>query len=168
MHYFFYQPPDAEGHVWVFSTAGEAVEQHHALPVAGLQLEHIRGYAPMTPLSFWCGVWPFPMRHTPCVSPMPLHIPRGTAFRPTATGGAHPAARNLGNCCGTGDIVPFWTCGSLVAQWTYAFGAHLGLSQASRGLPSYFLHPKLRGIDAVLITPQPIPLPLRRMRGAVI
>ena len=49
------------------------------------------------------------------------------------------------------------TCGSLMAKWTYAFRAHLGLSHALWCLPSHFLHPKLRKIDAVLIPPKPIP-----------
>ena len=44
---------------------------------------------------------------------------------------AHPAAHNLGNYCGTGGIVPFCPCGSLMAKGTYAFGAHLGLRHAS-------------------------------------
>ena len=64
-------------------------------------------------------------------------------------GGANPAARNLGNYRGTGEVVPFCTCGSLMAKWTFAFGAHLGLSHASRCLPFCFLHPKLGKIDAV-------------------
>ena len=37
----------------------------------------------------------------------------------------------------------------------YAFGAHLVLRHASQCLPSYFLHPKLKKIDAVLIKPPP-------------
>ena len=49
-------------------------------------------------------------------------------------------------------LEPFCTCGSLTAKWTYAFGAHLGLSHASWCLPSYFIHAKLRKLDAVLIT----------------
>ena len=46
-------------------------------------------------------------------------------------GGATPAARSAGNCRGTGDMVPFCTCGSHMAKWAYAFGAHLGLCHAS-------------------------------------
>ena len=67
--------------------------------------------------------------------------------------------RPLGNCRGTGEIAPFCTCGSLMAQWTYAFGAHVGLSPASWCLPSNVLHPKLRKVDAVLITLKLIALP---------
>ena len=66
-----------------------------------------------------------------------------------AMGGANPAARpaaspvahTLGNYRGTGEIVPFCTCISLMAKWTYAFGAHLGLSHAFLCLDSYFFHP---------------------------
>ena len=68
------------------------------------------------------------------------------------SGGANPAARNLGIYRGTGEIVPFCICSLLMAKWTYAFGAHLGLSHASCCLLSYFFHPKLRKIDVVLIT----------------
>ena len=81
-----------------------------------------------------------------------------------ATGGAHHAARSLGNYRETGEIVPFCTCGSLMAKWTYAFGAHLGLSHASCRLPSYFLPPKLGKTDAVLITLNRINLTLRHLR----
>ena len=59
------------------------------------------------------------------------------------------------------------TSGSLMAQRTYAFGAHLGLSHASQCLPSYFLTPKLSKIDAVLVTLKPTTLPLRRTVGAL-
>ena len=54
-----------------------------------------------------------------------------------------------------------------MAKWTCTFGAQLGLSHASRCLPSYFLHPKLRKIDAVLITRVLITLPLRRLQHTV-
>ena len=67
----------------------------------------------------------------------------------------------------TRGIVPFCTCGSLMVQWTYAFGAHLGPNHALWCLPSYFLHPKLRKIDAVLITLKLITLTLWRLRRVV-
>ena len=41
------------------------------------------------------------------------------ARQQAAMGGANPAApaaHNLGSYCGTGDIVPFCTCGSLMAK----------------------------------------------------
>ena len=71
--------------------------------------------------------------------------------------------RNLGTIA---EIAPFCTCGSLMAKWTYAFGAHLGLRHASWCLPSYFLHPKWRKIDVVRILLKLIPLILRRACGA--
>ena len=80
---------------------------------------------------------------------------------------AHPEAHNLGNYRGTGEIVPFCTCSSLMAKWTYAFGAHLGLSNALWCLPSYFLLAKLREIDAVLIARKLITVTLRCLRRAV-
>ena len=42
-------------------------------------------------------------------------------------GGANPAApatRDLGNYRCTGENAPCFTCSSLMAKWTYAFGAH--------------------------------------------
>ena len=68
----------------------------------------------------------------------------------------------MGSYRGTGEIVAFCTCGSLVAKWTYAFGACLALWC----LPSYFLHPKLRKFDAVPITLKLITLTLQRSVSA--
>ena len=83
--------------------------------------------------------------------------------RPEAppTGGANPATPAAH---ATGVVIveqgkshPLCACGSLMAKWTYAFGAQLGPSHASRCLPSDFLPPKLSKLDAVLITPKPLP-----------
>ena len=91
-----------------------------------------------------------------CINPRfhEQHRPRYPGGRGASrpSGGANRAAHNLGDYRGTGEIAPFCTCGSLMAKRTYAFGAHLGLSHEVWCLPSYFLHPKLRKIDAVLIT----------------
>ena len=73
----------------------------------------------------------------------------------------------LSNCRGTGETVPFCTCGSLMAKWKYAFGAHVGLSHASLCLPSYFLHPNMSKMDAVRITLKLSTLPLQHLRRAV-
>ena len=60
-------------------------------------------------------------------------------------------------------MAPLCACASLMAKWTCAFGAQLGPSHASRCPPSEFLPPKLRKLDAVLITLKPMPRPLRRL-----
>ena len=76
----------------------------------------------------------------------------------------HLAARTLGNYCGIGEIVPLCTYSSLMAKWTYAFGAQSCIV-SSFLLPSL----KIEEIDAVLITLKLITLALalRRVCGAL-
>ena len=69
-----------------------------------------------------------------------------------------PAARNLGNCHGTWDIVPFVNC---PFQWGVVITTFLSFS-----IMCLAIVPKLRKMNAVLITPQPIPLTLRRLQHA--
>ena len=120
-----------------------------------------------------------PRRPDPCFLPQNVWTGRALApkfwlrFRcarerggPGGATPAGPAARNLGQCRGAGETVPFCTCGPLTAQWTCAFGAHLGPSHASRCIPSYFLHTKFRYNNAVLVTRTPLPRPPRRLRCA--
>ena len=90
------------------------------------------------------------------------HAPRAHAHEDANP--AAPAARNLGDHHGTGEILPFCPCGSLGRHMHLGL---LGLCHASRCLPSDFLHPKLRKMDAVLITLKLMTRPLRRLRRAV-
>ena len=89
----------------------------------------------------------------------------------TALGNANPAApaaRNLSNYHGTEEILP-------VVNGTFEWGVVIALfSSALSIVPrhcarlTYFLQPKLRKINAMLIAPQLIPLTLRRLRHACV
>ena len=71
-------------------------------------------------------------------------------------------ARNLGHYHGTGETVPFV---NRTFEWGVIFATFLSvLSIVPRHCArlTYFIHPKLRRINAVLMSPQPIPLPLWR------
>ena len=79
------------------------------------------------------------------------------------TGTANPAARNGGNSYGTGKRVPFV---NRTFEWGVIISTVLSvLSIVPRRCArlAYFLHPKLRKINAVL--PQLSTLTLRRLRG---
>ena len=82
------------------------------------------------------------------------------------SGNATPTARNLSNCRGTGGNVPFV---KHIFEWGVIIATFLSVLS---NVPShcarltYFLHPKMREIHAVLITPQPIALPLQCACGA--
>ena len=113
-------------------------------------------------------------RLDPCPAPNPrAGTPEGLAHGRVSTfkrrgglGNANPAARDLGNYRGTGEMVPFV---NRTFEWGVAIATFLSvLSVVPRHCArlAYFLHPKLREIHAVLVTPQPITLPLRRLRCA--
>ena len=78
-------------------------------------------------------------------------------------GNANPAALNLDNYRGAWEIFPF-------VNHTFEWGVATVLSVSSIvprhcAILTYFFHPKLRGINAVLIAPQQISL-LQRLRHA--
>ena len=81
---------------------------------------------------------------------------------PPPHGGADPAARDLGNYCGTGEIVPFV---NRTFEWAVVIATFLSVLSI---VPhycarlTYFFHPKLREINAVLITLKLITFALRR------
>ena len=88
--------------------------------------------------------------------------------RPAArgTGNATPEARSLGNHHGTGGIESF---GNGPVEWGVVIATCVSVLSAVPGLcarSASFLHPKLRGMDAVLLARKLIPLPLRRPRRA--
>ena len=84
-------------------------------------------------------------------------------------GNAHPAApaaRNLGNYHRVGEIVPFV---NRACEWGVAIATFLSvlstvLCHCAR--LTYFLHPKVRKMNAVPITPRLISLTLRRLQRA--
>ena len=79
---------------------------------------------------------------------------------------ARPAAHNLGNYHGIGQMVPFV---NRTFEWAVVIAAFLSFwSIAPRHCAclTFLSHPKLRKINAVLITPQLIALTLWRLRCA--
>ena len=79
---------------------------------------------------------------------------------------AGPAARNSVHCHGTGETVPFM---NRTFEWGVGIATFLSLlSIVPRHCArlTYFLHSKLRKVNAVLIIPQLITLPLPRLRCA--
>ena len=86
--------------------------------------------------------------------------------RPLLTHGnanpAAPAARSLGNCHGAWEIVPFVNRTLELGAVIATFLSILSIVPRHCARLTCFLHPKRREINAVLITPQPITLPLRR------
>ena len=85
---------------------------------------------------------------------------------PCAIGGANPA-HNLGDYHGTGKIVPFVNYGFEWEVVVSTFLSVLSIVPCHCARLTYFLHPKLRKINAVLITLKLTTLTLRRMRRAV-
>ena len=66
-----------------------------------------------------------------------------------ATGVANPAARNLGNYRGIGDIIPFV---NRIFEWGMVIATFLSVFSIVRchsARLTYFFHPKLRAINAV-------------------
>ena len=117
------------------------------------------------------GSWPASRRGSTSsrhwVAPSPLQHPCGP--RGLRTGNANPAARTSGDHHGTGVIVPFVLSYLRTFEWGAVIATCLSvLSIVPRHCArlTYFLHPKLRGINAVLITPQPMTLLLQRLRRA--
>ena len=83
-------------------------------------------------------------------------------LEPHAAPAARTAARSSGHYRGTGETVPFV---NRTFEWGAVFATFLSVLSLGPRLCARltnFLHPKLRKIDAVLITPQLITLALRR------
>ena len=101
-----------------------------------------------------------------CSQSLVLH-PLWERYPPAARRTAvRPAARKLCNCRGTGEIVPFV---NRAFEWAVVMATFLSvLSIVPRHCAhlTYFLHPKSREINAVLISPRLIPLSLRRLPRA--
>ena len=72
----------------------------------------------------------------------------------------HPAARSLGNYAGTAETDRTFEWGVVTATLLSV----LSILPRHCARLTGFLHPKLRQINAVLITPQLITLPLRRLQ----
>ena len=85
--------------------------------------------------------------------------PTGNAY-PGAP--AAPAAPNFGYYGGTGGIVPFVNHNFELGVVIAIFLSVLSIVPRHRARLTYFLHPKLRKINAVLSSPQLITLTLRR------
>jgi hypothetical protein len=100
---------------------------------------------------------PFPMQ--PTTSPEETEGPAVDHH-----GNANPVARNLGTYNATGGMVPFvnrsFEWGAGIATSFVRFRA-LGIVPRRCARLTCFICPKLRGSNAVLITPQPVTLPPR-------